>query len=179
MRVPAHIEDRRTARHAVAGSRNRRAARSRQGKIGSDLVFASPDDPNRPRNIWQAWAVAAATKMLRAGVVAEADGPTAVGPRGARPRRECRIYGATYAGRPGMMPADIIATLDPIATALTDAWFRVSESADGVRNRVAFQIHERHGDLTGAGPFMFSNNPDIKTRPSGSDGLAELEQHLL
>jgi integrase len=54
-------------------------------KLRSDLVFPSPDDPNRPRNIWQAWDVArkaaklpdfrfhdlrhtAATEMLRAGV---------------------------------------------------------------------------------------------------------------
>ena len=62
-----------------------RCERARRcGSIGSDLVFPSPDDPNRPRNIWQAWDVArklaklpdfrfhdlrhtAATEMLRAG----------------------------------------------------------------------------------------------------------------
>jgi integrase len=60
-------------------------ARAKVRKIGSDLIFASPTDPNRPRNIWQAWGVArkvaklpdfrfhdlrhtAATEMLRAGV---------------------------------------------------------------------------------------------------------------
>jgi integrase len=60
-------------------------ARAKIRSIGSDLVFPSPDDPNRPRNIWQAWDVArklaglpdfrfhdlrhtAATEMLRAGV---------------------------------------------------------------------------------------------------------------
>ncbi len=60
-------------------------ARAKVRKLGSDLVFPSPDDPNRPRNIWQAWDVArklaklpdfrfhdlrhsAATEMLRAGV---------------------------------------------------------------------------------------------------------------
>jgi len=61
----------------------RKRAKVRQ--LGSDLVFPSPEDPNRPRNIWQAWDVArkaaklpdfrfhdlrhtAATGMLRAGV---------------------------------------------------------------------------------------------------------------
>ncbi len=60
-------------------------ARAKVRSIGGDLVFPSPDDPNRPRNIWQAWDVArkvaglpdfrfhdlrhtAATEMLRAGV---------------------------------------------------------------------------------------------------------------
>jgi integrase len=60
-------------------------ARAKVRQLGSDLVFPSPDDPNRPRNIWQAWDVArklaklpdfrfhdlrhtAATEMLRAGV---------------------------------------------------------------------------------------------------------------
>jgi integrase len=60
-------------------------ARAKVRRLGSDLVFPSPDDPNRPRNIWQAWNVArkaaklpdfrfhdlrhtAATEMLRAGV---------------------------------------------------------------------------------------------------------------
>jgi integrase len=60
-------------------------ARAKVRSIGSDLVFPSPEDPNRPRNIWQAWGVArkaaklpdfrfhdlrhtAATEMLRAGV---------------------------------------------------------------------------------------------------------------
>jgi len=60
-------------------------ARAKVRSIGSDLVFPSPEDPNRPRNIWQAWDVArklaklpdfrfhdlrhtAATEMLRAGV---------------------------------------------------------------------------------------------------------------
>lgn len=60
-------------------------ARAKVRATGSDLVFPSPDDPNRPRNIWQAWDVArklaglpdfrfhdlrhtAATEMLRAGV---------------------------------------------------------------------------------------------------------------
>lgn len=61
--------------------RNRAKVRS----IGSDLVFPSPEDPNQPRNVRQAWDVArkaaelpdfrfhdlrhtAATEMLRAGV---------------------------------------------------------------------------------------------------------------
>jgi len=60
-------------------------ARAKVRQIASDLVFPSPEDPNRPRNIWQAWGVArkvaklpdfrfhdlghtAATDMLRAGV---------------------------------------------------------------------------------------------------------------
>jgi integrase len=60
-------------------------ARAKVRHIGSDLVFPSPADSNRPRNIWQAWGVArkvaklpdfrfhdlrhtAATEMLRAGV---------------------------------------------------------------------------------------------------------------
>jgi integrase len=60
-------------------------ARSKVRSIGADLVFPSPEDPKRPRNIWQAWGVArkvaklpdfrfhdlrhtAATEMLRAGV---------------------------------------------------------------------------------------------------------------
>lgn len=60
-------------------------ARAKVRSIGSDLVFPSPADPNRPRNVWQAWDVArklaklpdfrfhdlrhsAATEMLRAGV---------------------------------------------------------------------------------------------------------------
>jgi integrase len=60
-------------------------ARSKVRSIGTDLVFPSPEDPKRPRNIWQAWGVArkvaklpdfrfhdlrhsAATEMLRAGV---------------------------------------------------------------------------------------------------------------
>ena len=60
-------------------------ARAKVRRIGSDLVFPSPIDPNQPRNIAQAWDVArklaklpdfrfhdlrhsAATEMLRAGV---------------------------------------------------------------------------------------------------------------
>lgn len=59
--------------------------RAKVRKLKSDLVFPSPDDPMRPRNVWQAWDVArkvagvpdfrfhdlrhsAATEMLRAGV---------------------------------------------------------------------------------------------------------------
>lgn len=59
--------------------------RSKVRKLKSDLVFASPENPKKPRNIWQAWDVArkaaglpdfrfhdlrhsAATEMLRAGV---------------------------------------------------------------------------------------------------------------
>ena len=60
-------------------------ARAKVRQIGGDLVFPSPANPKRPRNIWQAWDVArklanlpdfrfhdlrhsAATEMLRAGV---------------------------------------------------------------------------------------------------------------
>jgi integrase len=60
-------------------------ARAKVRRLGSDLVFPSPDDPARPRNVWQAWDVArklaklpdfrfhdlrhsAATEMLCAGV---------------------------------------------------------------------------------------------------------------
>lgn len=60
-------------------------ARAKMRSIGSDLVFPSPEDPNQPRNVRQAWDVArkaaklpdfrfhdlrhsAATEMLRAGV---------------------------------------------------------------------------------------------------------------
>ena len=60
-------------------------ARKKVREPESDLVFPSPDDPRKARNIWQAWDVArklaklpdfrfhdlrhtAATEMLRAGV---------------------------------------------------------------------------------------------------------------
>ncbi len=60
-------------------------ARAKVRSIGSDLVFPSPDDPKKARNVWQAWDVArklaglpdfrfhdlrhsSATEMLRAGV---------------------------------------------------------------------------------------------------------------
>jgi integrase len=60
-------------------------ARAKIRQIGGDLVFPSPEDPNQPRNVRQAWDVArklaslpdfrfhdlrhtAATEMLRAGV---------------------------------------------------------------------------------------------------------------
>ncbi len=33
-------------------------ARAKVRRISDDLIFASPEDPNRPRNIWQAWDVA-------------------------------------------------------------------------------------------------------------------------